>query len=70
MKRNFKEMEESRQNDYAKHLRLIKEKLNHPLVFEQVAMETAKERESNVFSSQLRNSRVSLNEFNNTYVVQ
>ena len=63
-------MEESRQNDYAEHLRIIKEKLDHPLVFERVVMETAKERSSSKFSSQLRNSRVSLDELNNTHVVQ
>ena len=65
-KRHFKEMEESRQNDYAEHLRMIKEKLeDRPLVFERVAMETAKERET-----MLRHSRVSFDELNNTYVVQ
>ena len=64
-------MEESRQSDYAEHLRMIKEKLeDRPLVFERVAMETVKEREFNKFSSLLRKSDVSIGQLNDTYVVQ
>ena len=69
-KRHFKEMEESRQIDYAEHLRMIKEKLeDRPLVFERVAKGTAKECETNKVSSLLRKSGVSIDELNNTYIV-
>ncbi|KAI6650998.1 hypothetical protein LOD99_5575 [Oopsacas minuta] len=56
-KRDFKEMEESRQSDYTEHLRMIKEKLEErPLVFERVALQSA-------------NDGISLDELNNTYTI-